>query len=52
MKSTKLKELRKSKGMTLDELAELVGTSKQTIHRYENGIITNVPPEKVEEDLP
>ena len=48
MKSTKLKELRKSKGMTLDELAELIGTSKQTIHRYENGIITNVPPEKVE----
>lgn len=48
MKSIKLKELRKSKGMTLDELAERVGTSKQTIHRYENGIITNVPPEKVE----
>ena len=48
MKSTKLKELRKSKGMTLDELAEIIGTSKQTIHRYENGIITNVPPEKVE----
>lgn len=48
MKSTKLKELRKSRGMTLDELAEMIGTSKQTIHRYENGIITNVPPEKVE----
>ena len=48
MKSTKLKELRKSKGMTLDELAEIIGTSKQTIHRYENGIFTNVPPEKVE----
>ena len=48
MKSTRLKELRKSKGMTLDELAELIGTSKQTIHRYENGTITNVPPEKVE----
>ena len=48
MKSSKLKELRKQKGMTLDELAELIGTSKQTIHRYENGTITNVPPEKVE----
>ena len=48
MKSIKLKELRKSRGMTLDELAELIGTSKQTIHRYENGVITNVPPEKVE----
>ena len=48
MKSTKLKELRKSLGLTLDELADRVGTSKQTIHRYENGIITNVPPERVE----
>lgn len=48
MISSKLKQLRKSKGMTLDELAEKVGTSKQTIHRYENGVITNVPPEKVE----
>ena len=33
--------------MTLEELAEAVGTSRQTIHRYENGIITNIPPEKV-----
>lgn len=48
MKSTKLKELRKQAGLTLDELAERVGTSKQTIHRYENGIITNVPPRKIE----
>ena len=47
MKSSKLKELRKSRGLTLDELAELIGTSKQTIHRYENGVIANVPAEKV-----
>ena len=47
MKATKLKELRKAKGMTLDDLAERVGTSKQTIHRYENGTISNVPHEKV-----
>lgn len=48
MKATRLRELRKSKGLTLDALAELIGTSKQTIHRYENGIISNIPPEKVE----
>lgn len=48
MISAKLKELRKSKGLTLDELAALIGTSKQTIHRYETGAIANVPPEKVE----
>ena len=44
----KLHELRKSRGLTLSELAERVGTSKQTIHRYENGTITNIPPERVE----
>ncbi len=48
MKPTKLKELRKAKGLTLDELALLVGTSKQTISRYEKGIISNIPPERVE----
>ena len=48
MKATKLRELRINRNLTLAELAERVGTSKQTIHRYENGTITNVPPEKVE----
>ena len=39
-----LKRLRKEKKLTLEQIAEALGTSKQTIHRYENGIITNVPP--------
>jgi len=39
--------MRKAKGLTLESLAEMVGTSRQTIHRYENGIISNIPPEKV-----
>ena len=42
-----LKALRKERGITLEELARAVGTSKQTIHRYENGVITNIPPERV-----
>ena len=44
----KLKELRKMKKMSLGDLADLVGTSRQTIHRYERGIIANIPPEKIE----
>ena len=48
MLSSKLKSLRKSKGITLEALARAIGTSKQTIHRYENGVITNIPPEKIE----
>ena len=48
MLSKNLKELRKSRGLTLEELAEKVGTSRQTIHRYENGVISNIPYEKIE----
>ena len=47
MVGTKIKSLRKEQRMTLLELAEAIGTSKQTIHRYENGIITNIPHEKI-----
>jgi repressor LexA len=46
--SEKIKFLRKSKGMSLEQLAELVGTSRQTVHRYENGTITNIPHDKIE----
>ena len=48
MKATRLKQLRKERGLTLDRLAELVGTSKQTIQRYETGVIANIPPKRVE----
>lgn len=48
MQANRLKELRVSRGLTLEALAEAIGTSKQTIHRYENGIISNIPPKKVE----
>ena len=47
MLPNKLKTMRKALGMTLEELAEKLGTSRQTIHRYENGTISNIPPEKV-----
>ena len=47
MIANKLKEMRKDKGLTLEMLAEKLGTSRQTIHRYENGTISNIPPEKV-----
>ena len=49
MLSRNLKRLRKEKRLTLEEIAAAIGTSRQTIHRYENGTITNIPPEKVEQ---
>ena len=48
MIANRLKELRHKCKLTLDEVAALLGTSKQTIHRYENGIISNIPHEKIE----
>lgn len=38
---------RKLRKMTLDELAERVNVSKQTISRYENGIISNIPYDRI-----
>ena len=46
--SMNIKNLRKKKNMTLEELAEKVGTSKQTIQRYESGKISNIPSDKIE----
>ena len=47
MLANRLKEFRREKKMTLEELAEAINTSKQTIHRYENGVINNIPHEKI-----
>ncbi len=43
-----LRERRKALGLTLCEVADALGTSKQTIQRYEMGIISNIPKEKIE----
>ena len=42
-----IKLLRQQKGMTLEELGKGIGVSKQTIQRYENGQIANIPYDKV-----
>lgn len=44
----RIKLLRDSNNITQTELAEIVGTTKQNIYKYENGIITNIPSDKVE----
>ena len=48
MISENLRKLRKLKGLSLEELSDRVGTSRQTIHRYETGVISNIPHDKVE----
>ena len=48
MLANKIKEKRREKGLTLEDVARALATSKQTIHRYENGVISNIPHDKIE----
>lgn len=43
----RLSSLRKESGMSLNDIAEQIGVSRVTVHRYETGEIKNVPTEKV-----
>lgn len=44
----KIKEARERKGLTQEQLGKMCGTTKQTIFKYENGIIKNIPLDKLE----
>lgn len=39
----KIKALREASGLTQEELGRRCGTTKQTIFKYESGIVTNIP---------
>lgn len=39
---------RKEAHMTLEQLGRAIGVSKQTVQRYESGVIANIPAEKIE----
>lgn len=43
----RIKSAREQKNMTLDEVAKLCNTTKQTIFKYENEIVTNIPYDKI-----
>lgn len=47
-KAELIKKLRIKLGLTQTEVANRIGVSKQTLYKYENGIITNIPSDKVE----
>lgn len=48
-KGGRIKLLREQKGITQEELAKLLNTTKQTVSKYENGIVTNIPSDKLDE---
>jgi len=42
-----IKKLREEKGLTLEEVGKKIGTTKQTIGRYESGEISNIPYDRI-----
>lgn len=44
----RIKEIREKTGMSQVEFASKMNVSKQTLYKYENNIITNIPSDKVE----
>lgn len=46
--SQNIKRRRQEVHMTLEEVAKIVGVSRQTIQRYESGIIASIPSDKIE----
>ena len=43
----RIRTARERKDMTLDEVAKRCNTTKQTIFKYENEIVTNIPYDKI-----
>lgn len=44
----RIKELRTSLGLSQVDFADKINVSKQTLYKYENNIITNIPSDKIE----
>ena len=44
----KIKKLRIQTGLSQEQLANMLNTTKQAIYKYENGIVTNIPLDKIE----
>ena len=47
-KGERIKHLREKVGKSQTAFADAIGVSKQTLFKYENDIITNVPTDKIE----
>ena len=47
-KGSRIKAAREAKNLTQEELGALCGTTKQTIFKYENNLVTNIPTNRLE----
>lgn len=48
-KGERIRSLREKLNKSQVEIADSIGVSKQTLYKYENDIITNIPSDKIEE---
>lgn len=48
-KGERIRELRIEHKMTQEQLADMLNIKKQTVHKYEKNIITNIPSDKIEQ---
>jgi transcriptional regulator with XRE-family HTH domain len=48
MLKDRLKSRRNELRLTLEELAAAIGVTRQTVQKYESGVIPNIPSDKIE----
>lgn len=44
----RIRLLRIEKNYSIEDIAKYIGVSRQTVFRYENGVISNIPSDKIE----
>lgn len=44
----RLRMLRERSGLTLDDVSKHVGVTKQTVQKYESGVVVSIPSDKIE----
>lgn len=44
----RIRKLRENRDMTQVELADKIDASKQTVYKYENNVVTNIPSDTIE----
>ena len=44
----RIRSLRMQRDMTLDDVAKYLGINRQAVYKYEQGIVTNIPLDKIE----
>ena len=47
-KGKRIRSLRMQRGFRQEQLARIIGVSKQTMYKYEFDIVTNIPSDKIE----